>query len=185
MIKNLKLFIFSLFLISFIPLNSYALNIIEPKDNLTNKCINFMNNLINNDIIEIYPQFAKNGNESIIYGFKCLNLDKGNKKNYTLIYEFYNADMKETYYKLHNILSNKSKKDIFIRKNIPDNNAEDGINITTSIKNENQGHTCYIYKNENELWIGTKPTKWKSAVFIIQQNDNNSKIYFYETLPVR
>ena len=110
---------------------------------------------------------------------------KGKKNKYVCIYSFENTDLNNAYSKLQDILSNRyleKNKNIILRKTMPLTNAEDSVNLTQSVRNENQGYTCYYYKNKNEIWIETKPEKNKEAVFIIKENNKNTDIYYYENI---
>lgn len=182
-IFNLKFIVLFLFIFYSIPV--LAENVLEEKSELSEKCSSYIKLNENKAITDAYPVFSGTGAAGEIYGFECLNLAKGQQDKYACIYSFENTDLNNAYSKLQNILSNRHKKknkNIILRKSIPSTNAEDSINLTQSIKEENKGYTCYYYKNNNEIWIETKPVKNKEAVFIIKENNKNTDIYYYENI---
>lgn len=180
----LKLFLLLVFLtVSF---SVFAESVLEEKQYLSDICSNYISLLDNKSIKEVYPVFDESkGVSGKIYGFECLNLAKGETDKYTCIYSFENTDLNGAYIKLQEILSNRHKKknrNIILRRNMPLSNAEDRLNLTQSLKKENQGYTCYYVKSNNELWIHTEPVKGKKAVFILKNNNDNASIYFYENI---
>lgn len=182
-IFNIKLIV--LFIFIFYSLPVFAENVLEEKSELSRKCKNYITVNQNKDLKDAYPIFSGTGTAGKIYGFECLNLAKGKKNKYVCIYSFENTDLNNAYSKLQDILSNRyleKNKNIILRKTMPLTNAEDSVNLTQSVRNENQGYTCYYYKNKNEIWIETKPEKNKEAVFIIKENNKNTDIYYYENI---
>lgn len=189
MVKIIK-YIFNLKLIILLILTAYsfqvsAQSVLEEKSELSDICISYIKLNENKAITDAYPVFSGTGTAGKIYGFECLNMAKGQQDKYVCVYSFENTNLNNAYSKLQDILSNRHKKknkNIILRKNLPSTNAEDSLNLTQSVKKENKGYTCYYYKNNNELWIETKPVKNKEAVFIIKENNKNTDVYYYENI---
>ncbi|WP_026944308.1 hypothetical protein [Helicobacter rodentium] len=65
---------------------------------------------------------------------------------------------------------------------MPQQNAEDTLRFVKSLEKENDGKTCYIIKNENEIWIRSQPMKPKEFIFILMQEGQSAKLYYYENI---
>ena len=142
--------------------------------------------------IEKYPEneeIKNKYNENTIelnnktYKYKYIPLktvDSTGKSYRVNIYDFNGSSAKEIYANLRSIINKAEKKEIVLRKEIPSENTEDSVKLTTSINDENAGFTCYIKKSDTEYWIKTEPYKNKKAVFII--DGNTGKLYYRENI---
>lgn len=158
---------------------------IEEQNTLTQKCETYTKEISKKDIGDVYPFFLKEGKEvvndkkEVIY----LNLNTGKADAFIRLYEFKNTSLQNAYENLKSILKNNAN--IKIRSILPKVNAEDALKFQVSIKNENDGHTCYIYKNPNEFWIKSIPQKGEEFVFILKQVGENSKLYYYGKITLK
>lgn len=156
---------------------------IEEQNTLTQKCETYTKEISKKDIGDVYPFFLKEGKEVKKNDFAYLNLNAGKTDAFIRLYEFKNTSLQNAYENLKSILKNNAN--IKIRSILPKVNAEDALKFQVSVGNENDGHTCYIYKNPNELWIKSIPQKGEEFVFILKQVGENSKLYYYGKITLK
>ena len=185
------MFIFAVSII-FTANSAFAESPITELKKLTENCDNYAKKTQTYSIIEKYPEFDEKKNkynENTIelnnktYKYKYIPLktvDSTGKSYRVNIYDFNGSSAKEIYANLRSIINKAEKKEIVLRKEIPSENTEDSVKLTTSINDENAGFTCYIKKSDTEYWIKTEPYKNKKAVFII--DGNTGKLYYRENI---
>ena len=154
--------------------------VLQEEKALISKCEDYAKKIKDSSVSVFYPFFAKEGKRTSKDSFTYLNLNFGGADAFIRIYEFENTSLKQSYENLKNIL--KKNENIKIRETLPNQNAQDSLKFQVSVKNENDGHTCYIYKNSDEVWIQSNPQKGENFVFILKQENQNSKLYYYEKI---
>lgn len=154
---------------------------LEQKQELDSLCKSYVSSVQNKTFSVAYPFFSKsNAKKFSKDGFEYENLNLGNTDSYIRKYEFKDTNLDKAYQNLLKILSKNDK--IVLRKEMPNKNSQDALNLTPSLKNENKGHTCYVMKNANELWIESIPSKDNKFVFVLTQRENNTELYYYELI---
>ncbi|TLD85490.1 hypothetical protein [Helicobacter sp. MIT 05-5294] len=152
----------------------------KEENNLSKACIQYAEKIKNKDILDVYSMFDKKGQEAKLGGFTYQNLNVDKLNAYIRLYEFQGVDLNGAYNNLLQIILNN--KNLSLRKSLPQQNEEDTLYFMVSLKGENNGKTCYIRQNSNELWIESEPLKDKKFVFILKQENKNTKLYYYETI---
>lgn len=155
--------------------------ILEEKKSLTQICEFSTKKISGRGIGDIYPFFmVKEDKEVFKDDFSYLNLNPNKTDAFIRLYEFKNTSLQNAYGNLLSIL--KDNGNIKLRNILPKENAEDALKFQMSILNENDGYTCYIYNNPNELWIESTPQRGKRFIFILKQEGGDSKLYYYEKI---
>ncbi len=172
------------FVVVFFILTTYsalAKGALEQKQELDSLCKSYVNSVQNKTFSAVYPFFSKgNAKKFSKDGFEYENLNLGNTDSYIRKYEFKGTNLEKAYQNLLSILAKNDK--IVLRKEMPSQNSQDALNLTPSVKSENKGYTCYVRKNANELWIESLPSKDNKFVFILNQKENNTELYYYELI---
>lgn len=175
-IRNFLVVYFALFFGVF----TLAQNAITEEKELSEVCTEYQSWVQNNDIFNAYPFFSRKGIKSQnAKPFSYRNLNPNQTNAYVCLYAFEKGSLSQAYENLLVILQNNPNKTL-LRKTLPQQNAEDTLRFVKSLEKENNGKTCYIIKNENEIWIHSEPMKPKEFIFILRQEKQSINLYYYE-----
>lgn len=177
-IRNFLVACFTLFFGVF----ALAQNAMTEEKELSEVCIDYQSLVQNKDILNAYPFFKGEGIESKnAKPFSYRNLNPNQTNAYVRLYAFEKGGLSQAYKNLLEILQNNPNKPL-LRKTLPQQDAEDTLRFVKSLEKENDGKTCYIIKSENEIWIHSQPMKPKEFIFILRQEEQSTKLYYYENI---
>ncbi|RDU58960.1 hypothetical protein CQA53_11720 [Helicobacter didelphidarum] len=150
---------------------------LEKQQELSSVCKQYRTEIQGKKLLDVYPFFDKKGVDT---GKGYLNLNAGKTGAYIRFYNFGDKTLQEAYSKLREVLRERANEDgnkhIILRDSLPEADSEDVLKLEERYR----GATCYIRKNENEVWIDSYPKVGKEFVFILQKDGNNAKLYYYE-----